>query len=156
ITKFAPVDGKPWIECILYCNFWAKSCFLVTVKLMGNISSLQTLPMFPIEQSPTLYEYSHAEHLTIGTLYQLAMECTSFEAKIKEDLEPVADAIYSNNENLWHRVDASFVNVPGTLKTKNIVSQFNQKINSPLMSSMPHTPSQLHIIPALNKNIDLY
>jgi hypothetical protein len=129
ITKFIPVDGKPWMQRIMYCDFWAKSCYLVSKpslsceEVYANVSSLQALSMFLIEQSPTLYGHSHPEHSTVRTLYRLAMECTEFETQQREDLVPVVDVICTNNEKLWHKVGASLVNVPGTLEAKKIVSR---------------------------------
>ncbi|CAO3695361.1 unnamed protein product [Rhizopus stolonifer] len=127
-TKFIPVDGKPWMHRILSCDFWAKSCYLVSKsslsceKINTNISSLQALSMFLIEQSPTLYGHSRPEHSTIRTLYRLAMEHTAFETEQRENLTHVVNVICTDNERLWHKVDASLVNIPGTLKVKNIVS----------------------------------
>jgi hypothetical protein len=58
ITRFIPVDGKSWMQRILCCDFWAKSYYLVSKPSLSceevdaNVSSLQALSMFPIEQSP--------------------------------------------------------------------------------------------------------
>ncbi|KAI9029695.1 hypothetical protein CLU79DRAFT_735533 [Phycomyces nitens] len=105
ITKFIPVDGKPWMHRILCSDFWAKNCYLLSKASLlceddANVSSLQALSMFLIEQSPTLYGHSHPEHPTVRTLYRLAMECTTFETGQSEDLVHVADVICTNNERL--------------------------------------------------------
>ncbi|KAI9365629.1 hypothetical protein BD770DRAFT_423547 [Pilaira anomala] len=83
LIEFTPVDGKPWMQRILCCDFWAKSCYLVTKSSLlsneevdnGNISSLQALSMFLIEQSPTpCHGHSRPEHSTVRKLYRLAMQ----------------------------------------------------------------------------------
>ncbi|KAG0735688.1 hypothetical protein G6F57_014067 [Rhizopus arrhizus] len=129
IAKFIPVDGKPWMQHIMCCGFWAKNCYLVSKpsisceEVDANVSSLQALSMFLIEQSPTLYGHSHPEHSTVRMLYRLAMECTEFETQQREDLVRVVDVICTNNEKLWKKVGASIANVPGTLEAKKIISR---------------------------------
>ena len=116
------------MQRILCCDFWAKSCYLVSKSSLlceevdTNVSSLHALSMFLIEQSPTLYGHSLPENSTIRTLYRLAMECIAIESEEREDLVRVVDVICTNNERLWHKVNSSLASVPGTLKAKNIVS----------------------------------
>ncbi|RCH98227.1 hypothetical protein CU097_002595, partial [Rhizopus azygosporus] len=112
ITKFIPVDGKPWMQRILCCDFWAKKCYLVSKSSLSceevdaNISPLQALSMVLIEQSPTLYGHSLPEHSTVQTLYRLVMECTAYEAEQREDLAHVVGVICSNNKKFAEGHDA--------------------------------------------------
>lgn len=89
----------------------------------ANVSPLQAMSMFLTEQSPTLYGHSRPEHSTIRMFFRLAMECSALETGKREDLARVVDVICTNNEKLWHKVNTSLANAPGTCKAKNVASR---------------------------------
>lgn len=128
ITKFKPVDDNPWMQSAVCCDFWAKSCYLVSKSTLSSenpdtiISPLLTLLKFLVEQSPTLYGHSHPNHSTIRMLYYLAKKHIELETEKEQSFVDIVDVICSNNERLLRKVKASLVNIPGTSKAKNIVS----------------------------------
>lgn len=156
ITKFKPVDVKPWMHSIKCCDFWAKSCYLVPKSTLSsegsgaNVSPLLALSTFLIEQSPTLYGHSHPDHPTIRMLYRLAKECIEHKTKKELELVDIVDVICSNNEKMLHKVEASLVNVPGTSKAKKIVScalEFNRSAKRKYVT-MEGSDSSLEPLPS--------
>ncbi|KAL0073110.1 hypothetical protein F4703DRAFT_1915147 [Phycomyces blakesleeanus] len=99
----------------------AYSMLLSCEEVDANVSSLQALPMFLIEKSPTLYVHSRPEHSTVRTLCRLTAERPEFETEQRENLVHAVDFICTNNEKSWNKVDASLVDIPGTLKARKIV-----------------------------------
>jgi hypothetical protein len=156
ITKFKPVNNKPWMQSIICCDFWAKSCYLMSKSTLSieepdvSISPLLALSTFLLEQSPTLYGHSHPHYPTIQMLYRLAKESIEVEGEKEQGFVDIVDVICSNNERLLHKVEDSLTNVPGTLKTKKIVScalEFNRSAKRKYVT-LEDTDSSLEPLPS--------
>jgi hypothetical protein len=156
ITKFKPANNKPWMQSIICCDFWAKSCYLISKSTLSieepdvSISPLLALSTFLLEQSPTLYGHSYPHNPTIQMLYRLAKESIQVEGEKEQDFVDIVDVICSNNERLLHKVEDSLTNVPGTLKTKKIVScalEFNRSAKRKYVT-LEDTDSSLEPLPS--------
>jgi len=60
ITKFKPVDVKPWMHSIVCCDFWAKSCYLVSQSTL-----LSCGPTFSHADQPSMTIVSQDNALCI-------------------------------------------------------------------------------------------
>ena len=78
-TQFKAMDDDhKCFHSIICCDFWAKSCHLIskttmaTTEVDGNLRSLHALSLFLIEQSSTVYGHTYANDQTIQRLYHIA------------------------------------------------------------------------------------
>lgn len=78
MSKFKAIVDKCWFYSLIHCDFWAKSCYLVskltmsTIEIDVNLQPLQALSSFFIEQSSTLYGQANTQDPTIQLLYLIA------------------------------------------------------------------------------------
>ncbi|KAI9480301.1 MAG: hypothetical protein EXX96DRAFT_562020 [Benjaminiella poitrasii] len=128
INKFKPVHDKPWMHASASTDYWAKSCFLLSQRTLScgendnNVTPLRALSAFLIEQSPTLYGHSLPGHPTIRLLYRLSKDYIVLDQDKQCDVTDAIDVICSNNERILRKAEDSLHNVPGTSKTKKIIS----------------------------------
>lgn len=136
LRKFTPIDTNPWMFSLICCDFWAKSCYIVSETTLSNhemdvnASPFQALAAFLIEQSPTIFNHSCPEHPVIQMLYSLAKDCIRSDNEELHKATDIIDVICSNNEKMLHKLQSSLSNVPpDTSKAKRIVShaiEFNK------------------------------
>ncbi|ORZ15956.1 hypothetical protein BCR42DRAFT_416209 [Absidia repens] len=139
IEKFQYADDtKPWLSSLQSCDFWAKSCSLVSKSTLSRVDPdcddlmpLQALSSFLIEQSPTLHGHSHPNNPIIRQLYTLAMKAVKSQHEHESDFGDVIDILCSNNQRLLEKASASLIGVSGTSKARHLIHraiEFNTSV----------------------------
>ncbi|KAI8393312.1 uncharacterized protein BYT42DRAFT_596262 [Radiomyces spectabilis] len=99
VTKFKAMgDDHNCFHSIICCDFWAKSCHLIskttmaTTEVDGNLRSLHALSLFLIS---TLYGHTYANDPTIQRLYHIAKGCLENHARQESNFAESIDVICS-------------------------------------------------------------
>ncbi|CAO3600870.1 unnamed protein product [Absidia cylindrospora] len=158
MEKFEYVDdAKPWLSSLHSCDFWAKSCSLVSNSTLSRVDSdrdlvpLQALSSFLIEQSPTLLGHSHSDNPTIRQLYTIAMKAVKFQHEHESDFGDVIDILCSNNQRLLEKASTSLIGISGTSKARHLIDRaidFNKSVKRKY--ELVDSDSSLEPVPTLS------
>lgn len=147
INKFEPVADKPGVHCIKCCDYWAKTCCLLskstlsTVQVDASVSPLLALANFFFDKSRTLYGNSLPTHPTTIVLYRLTKNFEEEVVEKEQNLTDIVDVICSNNLTLLKRAEDSLRDVPGSsLAQKRLCGSFFTKFEEKITLFSSNSP----------------
>lgn len=155
MTKFKAIDDKSWFHSLICCDFWAKSCYLVskltmsTIEVNVNLRPLQALSSFLIEQSSTLYGHTYAQDPTLQRLYLIAKNALKNHEQHELNFTESLNVICSNNEKIFGKAEAAIKNIPGASKARKLIKrglEYNASVKRKY-SSVEDSDSSLEPLP---------
>lgn len=129
MSKFKAIVDKCWFYSLVHCDFWAKSCYLVskltmsTIEIDVNLRPLQALSSFFIEQSSTLYGQANTQDPTIQRLYLIAKNTLENHEQLGLNFVKSFQMICSSNEKIFGKAETATRAIPGASKARKLIKR---------------------------------